>query len=330
MTNRIKKSILLTGGAGYIGSHAVDALIKANYRVTIIDDLSTGFKELLHPEASFYKLSIHDTKSVTEIMKNENIEGVIHFAAKIIVPESITNPLSYYENNTQGVVSILKACKNNNINKFVFSSTAAVYGNASSDFVTESTLAAPINPYGFSKLFSEQIIKDTELEFGLKNVIFRYFNVAGASLSGNYGQRSKSATHLIKLASEAACKKRSSINITGTDYPTPDGTGIRDYIHVEDLASAHVLAMDYLQSNGESQLFNCGYGRGYSVREVIECMKKISKVNFDSFDVARRPGDVAKLISDSSKLKSILNWKPKNDDLEIICQSAYDFEKQLD
>lgn len=272
--------------------------------------------------------ALNETQKIAEIMKSENISGVIHFAAKIIVPDSIIHSLDYYENNTHGVISTLKACQLANVKNFVFSSTAAVYGNASSDLISEQTPTLPINPYGFSKLFSEQIIRDTELEFGLKSVIFRYFNVAGASESQQFGQRSKKATHLIKIASEAACGKRSNMSITGTDYSTKDGTGIRDYIHVQDLADAHVLAIKHLLNDGKSELFNCGYGHGYSVREVINCMKKLT-YNFEVFEAPRREGDAASLVADSKRLRQLLNWNPKRDDLELICKSAYLFEKSL-
>lgn len=323
------KNILVTGGAGYIGSHTVNALTNSNFNVIIVDNLSTGFSELIHPKAKFYNVSLNETEKLTEILTNEKIDGVIHFAAKIIVPDSILFPLDYYENNTYGVISILKACQVSGVKYFVFSSTAAVYGNASSDLITELTPTAPINPYGFSKLFSEQIIQDSEIEFGLKSVRFRYFNVAGASESQNFGQRSKKATHLIKIASEAACGKRANMSITGTDFPTKDGTGIRDYIHVEDLADAHVLAIKHLLDGGKSNLFNCGYGHGYSVREVINCIKDVTKNDFEVLEAPRRGGDAAFLVADSSKLRSQLGWSPKRDDLSLICKSAYLFEKSL-
>jgi UDP-glucose 4-epimerase len=322
-------TILTTGGAGYIGSNTVAKLLKSGFKVVVADDLSTGFNELVHPDAKFYNVNISNTEELTEIMRFEKISGVIHFAAKIIVPESISEPLKYYSNNTDGVISTLSACKKANVKKIVFSSTAAVYGNATSELITESTPASPINPYGYSKLFSEQIIKDVENEFGLKSVIFRYFNVAGASRDLRFGQRTKTATHLVKIASEAALKKREQMFITGTDYSTPDGTGVRDYIHVEDLAKAHVLAIQYLLDNGVSNLFNCGYGHGYSVKEVVNCMKKISGHDFNSPNAPRRMGDAASLVADPKKLKSTLGWKPELDDLEIICRTALEFERQL-
>lgn len=322
-------TILVTGGAGYIGSHTTNTLIESGFDVIIVDDLSTGFERLIHPKAKSYKASVLDTETIASILKKENVSGVIHFAAKIIVPESIAKPIEYYRNNTVGVLSVLEACKQANVKNFVFSSTAAVYGNATKDLITENTPVAPINPYGFSKLFSEQCIRDCEIEFGLKSVILRYFNVAGASEAGKFGQLSKNATHLIKIATEAACGKRESMTITGTDYPTTDGTGVRDYIHVEDLADIHVLAVKYLLEGGKSEIFNCGYGHGSSVREVVNTVKKITGVNFNVTEGPRRDGDAAQLVADSSKARKVLAWIPKRDNLELICRSAYVFEKSI-
>jgi UDP-glucose 4-epimerase len=325
----MSQKILVTGGAGYIGSHTVDALIKAGFSVVIVDDLSTGFQELVHPKAKFYLKSILDQESMTKILQQEKIEGIIHFAAKIAVPESVEEPLKYYHNNTMGVISVLEAAKASGVRYFVFSSTAAVYGNSLVPLITEETPPAPINPYGFSKLMSEQIIKDCEQAFGLKSVILRYFNVAGASESLKYGQLSKNATHLIKLAAEVACGKKSSINITGTDYNTPDGTGVRDYIHVEDLADIHVLALKHVMKENKNHVFNCSYGKGSSVKEVIRIMKKVSSNDFQVNEAPRRLGDAESLIADNKKVKSTLNWQPKRDDLELICKSAYEWEKKI-
>ena len=322
-------NILVTGGAGYIGSHTVDALIKGGFNVVIIDDLSTGFQRLLHPKATFYQISILNSDAIKDILMTEKISGVIHFAAKIIVPESVSQPLAYYENNTQGVLSILKACKEAQVLNIVFSSTAVVYSPTNLDLIKEDQTLAANSPYGYSKIFSEQIIRDCEQEFGLKSVILRYFNVAGASATLKLGQLSKNSSHLIKIAAEVACHKRESMNLTGTDYPTPDGTGIRDYIHVEDLADAHVLAMEYLMEKKTSQILNCGYGHGTSVREVIATMKKVTGIDFKVFETQRRSGDIACLIADNSKIKKVLNWMPKRNDLELICRSAFDWEKTI-
>ncbi len=321
------KNILVTGGAGYIGSHTTDALIRRGFNVVVLDDLSTGFRSLVQTAAKFYEGSILDVEKVTDILIKEKINGVIHFAAKIIVPESIFQPLNYYTNNTMGVIKILEACKIANVTNFVFSSTAAVYGNGSGVLINELHPTAPINPYGFSKLMSEQIIKDVEKEFGLKSIILRYFNVAGASESQKYGQLSKNASHLIKIGCETACGKRSGMSITGIDYNTPDGTGVRDYIHVEDLADVHVLAIEYLMAGGKSETLNCGYGHGSSVREVISTIKKVTGKDFLVTETERRIGDAASLVADNTKIKNILGWNPKRDNLELICQSAYEWEK---
>ncbi len=323
------KNILVNGGAGYIGSHTTNALIENGFNVIIVDDLSTGFERLIHPKAKFYKGSILDAQFLAKVMNDEKIDGVIHFAAKIVVPESISQPLNYYTNNTLGVIKTLEACKMANVKKFVFSSTAAVYGNGSNSLVDEKTPAAPLNPYGFSKLMSEQIIRDVDLEFGLKSVILRYFNVAGASQSKKYGQITKNASHLIKIACETACGKRSEMFVTGNDYNTPDGTGVRDYIHVEDLADAHVDAMNYLLKGGSSETLNCGYGHGSSVLEVISTIKKVSGIDFKVLQGPRRVGDADSIVSDNKKIKQILGWTPKRDNLELICKSAYEWEKEL-
>lgn len=321
------KNILITGGAGYIGSHTAQVFIDNGYNVTIVDDLSTGFIEAIPSNAKFVKADIHDIALMTHIMKEDQIDALIHFAAKIIVPESISKPLEYYNNNTVGVLQVLHACRSANVQKIVFSSTAAVYGNASDNLINEGFPIHAINPYGHSKYFSECIIKDSDTAYGIHNVILRYFNVAGAATKGNNGQRSKVASHLIKLASEAALGVRSHLNITGTDYKTPDGTGIRDYIHVEDLAEIHLLAFQYLDAGGTSDTFNCGYGKGYSVREVVNTMKKISGMDFPVIDAPRRPGDAAYLVADNKKIRSILKWSPKRGDLELICKTAFEWEK---
>ena len=321
------KNILITGGAGYIGSHTAQVFIDNGYNVTIVDDLSTGFIEAIPSSAKFVKADIHDTALITHIMKEDQIGAVIHFAAKIVVPESISEPLEYYNNNTVGVLQILDACRTAGVQKIVFSSTAAVYGNASDQLIDESFPIQAINPYGHSKYFSECIIKDSDIAYGIHNVILRYFNVAGAAIKGNNGQRSKNATHLIKLASEAALNVRPHLNLTGTDYQTPDGTGVRDYIHVEDLAEIHLLAFQYLEAGGKSDTFNCGYGKGYSVREVINTMKKISGKDFPVIEAPRRPGDAGHLVADNKKVKSILKWVPKRNDLDLICKTAYEWEK---
>lgn len=320
------QNILITGGAGYIGSHTAKAFLDKGYGVVVVDDLSAGYLEAVPEGAGFVKADVHDVGEMVDIIMKNEIEGVVHFAAKIIVPESVEEPLEYYMNNTGGVMSILQACKLTGINKFVFSSTAAVYGDAESDLITEDFPIKAINPYGNSKYFSECIIRDCGKAFDLKSVILRYFNVAGAAHDIKNGQRSRISTHLIKLAAEAAMGVTSSLKITGTDFPTKDGTGIRDYIHVEDLADLHTLAFEYLDNDGSSDIFNCGYGHGYSVREVVDTMKKVSGINFKTVETERRPGDAATLVAGNEKIKKAFHWTPKKNDLELICRSAFEWE----
>jgi len=320
------KNILITGGAGYIGSHTARAFLDKGYGVIVVDDLSSGYLEAVPEGAGFVRANIHNVPEIIDIIRRNDIEGVIHFAAKIIVPESIAQPLDYYSNNTGGVLSMLHACKATGIDKFVFSSTAAVYGDAGSELITEDFPIGPINPYGCSKYFSEQIIRDCGKAYGINNVILRYFNVAGAAHDISNGQRSKVSTHLIKLASETALGINPHLKMTGTDFETKDGTGVRDYIHVEDLADLHTLAFEYLENDGPSDIFNCGYGHGYSVREVIDTMKKVSGVDFKVIESERRPGDAATLVASNEKIKKTFKWTPKRNDLDLICRSAFQWE----
>ena len=322
-------NVLVTGGAGYIGSHTTKKLLEAGYGVVVLDNLTAGFLEAVPAGADFVMGDIRDKALVSRVMKDKNIHGVVHFAAKLIVPESLENPLDYYENNTLGVLMLAQACLENQIKSVVFSSTAAVYGDANtSELIAETSATGPLNPYGQSKLMSEKILRDCEAPYGLKSVCLRYFNVAWASVDGTNGQRTKNATHLIKVASEAACGLRKSVGVFGTDYPTADGTGVRDYIHVEDLADLHVLALKYLEGGGRSEIFNCGYGRGFSVRQVLETVRKVSGQNFAVVEMSRRPGDAAALVADSSKIRKAFGWVPKRDQLDEICQTAYNWEKK--
>ncbi len=323
--------VLVTGGAGYIGSQTSQKLLEAGHSVVVYDNLSTGFKNAIPEGADFVFGDVRDRLMLSRIMKDKAIEAVIHFAAKLIVPESIEKPADYYENNTLGVVALTQACIENNISKIVFSSTAAVYGNANhgAQMICENAKTEPINPYGYSKLMAEQILFDCEKAYGIKTVSLRYFNVAGAALDGKNGQRTKNATHLIKVASESACGKRPTLDLFGTDYPTQDGTCVRDYIHVEDLADLHVLALNYLVAGGRSEVFNCGYGKGFSVREVIRAVKKVSGVDFAVDEKPRRPGDAASLVADSSKVQRAFGWSPTRNNIELICRSAYQWENQL-
>ncbi|MBO9668237.1 MAG: UDP-glucose 4-epimerase GalE [Bdellovibrio sp.] len=322
--------ILVTGGAGYIGSHTAKCLLNAGHQVTVFDNLTTGFQQAVPDKAHFIRGDVRDASFLESVMKTEKVDGVVHFAAKLNVKESTFKPLEYYENNTAGVMAVVCAMKSAGVKPIVFSSTAALFGDKVQDrAIQEDDPKEPLNPYGYSKLMSEQVLKDCSAAGDIRYCALRYFNVAGASDDGQNGQRTADAFHLIHLGVQAAVGKRSNLQLFGTDYPTPDGTCIRDYIHVEDLAEIHSLAVKYLLGGGESNYFNCGYGFGYSVREVIQMIKKVSKTDFPVIEAERRPGDAASLVADSRKLKQQLGWEPKRADLELICRSAYEWEKKL-
>ncbi|MCZ6912374.1 MAG: UDP-glucose 4-epimerase GalE [Proteobacteria bacterium] len=320
--------ILVTGGAGYIGSHVVRQLGEAGYQVVVLDNLSTGFADaVIHGD-----LVIGDTgdrELVSRLMQQYDVDSVMHFAAHTIVPESVADPLKYYENNTGSTRNLLSCCKQHGIKRFIFSSTAAVYGIPEETEITEDTAVSPINPYGLSKLMSEWMLRDLAAASDLRYVALRYFNVAGSDPAGRIGQSTKEATLLVKVACEAAVGKRDHIAIFGTDYPTPDGTGVRDYIHVEDLASAHLKALDYLDGGGDSQVLNVGYGHGYSVREVLEMVEQVAELKLDIREEPRRAGDPPSLIATADRIRVVLNWQPEYDDLKIIVETSLNWERTL-
>lgn len=325
-------AVLVTGGAGYIGSHAVRQFLAAGYRVVVLDNLSTGFRWAVAPEAAFVEGDAGDAPLVGKLIAEHGVKAVVHFAGSLIVPESVEQPLKYYGNNTAVSRNLIQACVEKGIERFVFSSTAAVYGTPEKLPVAETAEPRPINPYGRSKLVTEWMLRDASASpagRGLKHVILRYFNVAGASLDGTLGQATRGATHLIKVACEAACGVREKVVVFGTDYPTPDGTCVRDYIHVEDLARAHVDALRYLEKGGASDTFNCGYGRGYSVREVLAMVEKVSGVKLQVEEGVRRTGDAAELVAQTAKISGTLKWAPQQQTLDAICSSAYQWETVL-
>jgi UDP-glucose 4-epimerase len=321
--------ILVTGGAGYIGSHVVKLLGKKGYDLIVVDNLSTGHKEsVLFGELMVGDLE--DTEFLDNIFKSNNIEAVMHFAAFIQVGESVNKPLKYYKNNTCNALNLLQVMQKNGVKKFIFSSTAAVYGIPEKIPVKEDAPLMPINPYGESKVCVEKFLRD--LSYADKDfnyISLRYFNVAGADPEGELGQKYEEATHLITRCLKTAKGEFEKLEIYGTDYNTPDGTCIRDYIHVNDLGEAHIDAVEYLFNKGESNIFNLGYGHGYSVREVVDMAKKVTKIDFPVVETDRREGDPPALMADSTKIRKVLNWKPKYDDLEFIIKTAWDWEKKL-
>lgn len=323
-----QQGVLVTGGAGYIGSHVVRQLGERGERVVVLDNLSTGFREAVQ-HGEFVQGDTGDSELVDRLLREHRIRGVMHFAAHIVVPESVADPLKYYHNNTAKTRSLLECCQRTGIKHFIFSSTAAVYGIPEVLPVGEQAPLEPINPYGRSKLMSEWMLRDLANASGLRYAILRYFNVAGADPLGRMGQATPEATHLIKVACEAAVGKRDQVAVYGTDYPTPDGTGVRDYIHVEDLADAHLRALDYLRGGGESIIINCGYGHGYSVRQVLDTVQRLSGKHLNITDAPRRAGDPPALTADASLITRTLGWRPRYDDLEIIVRTALEWERKL-
>ena len=323
-----KRNVLVTGGAGYIGSHVVRQLGERGENLVILDDLSTGKSEAV----LYGKLVIGNTgdqELVEQILGDNNIDTVLHFAAHTIVPESVENPLKYYKNNTANTRNLLECCQNAGVKHFIFSSTAAVYGNLEGGVAREDTPTAPINPYGTSKLMSEWMLRDLSQACDLRHVVLRYFNVAGSEPEGRIGQNTPNATLLIKVAAEVAVGKRDKVFVFGTDYDTPDGTGVRDYIHVEDLASAHLKALDYLRNGGKSRTFNCGYGHGFSVKQVLDAVQRVNEQAINIIEKPRRAGDPPSLVADSTAIKAELNWRPAFDDLDTIVKTSINWERKL-
>jgi len=323
-------SVLVTGGAGYIGSHMVWELLDHGEEVVVLDNLSTGFRWAVAERAKFVMGDIADQHLVEKIILDEKVDTIIHFAGSVIVPESINNPLKYYNNNTGNSRILVQAAINCGVDKFIFSSTAAVYGPPeNSSPVFENAVLTPMSPYGSSKLMTEMMIRDTAIAYNLRYVMLRYFNVAGADGAGRAGLSTEGATHLIKLACETALGRRPYLEIYGTDYDTPDGSGVRDFIHVSDLVNAHYFALNFLRDGGLKFTANCGYGKGYSVLEVIEAVKRVSGCDFEVRHSPRREGDIASIIANSDRLKSRLRWSPKHDNLDYIIATALAWEGNL-
>jgi UDP-glucose 4-epimerase len=322
-------SILVTGGAGYIGSHMVHALVDQGEPVVVLDNLSTGFRWAIPDEVPLVVGETGDAELVAKLIKQHQVDAIIHFAASIVVPESVAHPLMYYRNNTANSRTLIEAAVNGGVMHFIFSSTAAVYGNPATVPVAEDAPLTPMSPYGSSKLMTEIMLRDAGAAHGLGHVILRYFNVAGADPKLRTGQSTKGATHLIKVAVETALGMRPAIEVFGTDYPTPDGTCIRDYIHVSDLVAAHSDALRYLRGGGASATMNCGYGRGFSVLEVLDTVKKVSGVDFPVTLSPRRPGDPARIVAASDRARAMLGWQPRLDDLGTIVTHALAWERKL-
>ncbi|MDZ7283065.1 UDP-glucose 4-epimerase GalE [Sphingomonas sanguinis] len=326
----IDGKVMVTGGAGYIGSHAVLALLDAGHEVVVLDNLVTGFDWAVDPRASLVVANVADDEAVRAAIREHNVRAIMHFAGSIIVPESVTDPLKYYRNNTAASRSLMESAVAEGVGHFIFSSTAATYGTPERVPIKESDPKAPINPYGMSKLMTEIMLKDVAAAHPINYCALRYFNVAGADPQGRSGQSTVGATHLIKIAVEAAIGKREGVGVYGTDFATRDGTGVRDYIHVSDLAAAHVAALELLiERPGESHTLNCGYGRGFSVLEVLDAVDRVTNLTIERRMEGRRAGDPAELVADNSAILATLPWRPERDNLEGIVRDALAWERKL-
>jgi len=322
-------SVLVTGGAGYIGSHMVLALLDRGEDVVVVDNLSTGHKWMVPEGAELVIGEAGDEALVGDLITRHKVDAITHFAGSIVVPDSVTNPLGYYNNNTVTSRALMAAAVAGGVRNFIFSSTAAVYGDAKTNPVLEGATLAPISPYGSSKMMTEMMLRDTAFAHDFRYTALRYFNVAGADPKGRSGQSTPRATHLIKMAAQTALGDRQSLSIFGTDYDTPDGTCIRDYIHVTDLALAHLHALDRLRGGGDSVVLNCGYGRGFSVRDVIAAVERAAKTSINQIEAPRRAGDPPELVAGVDAIHEILGWRPTHDDLDEIATSAFAWERRL-
>ncbi len=321
--------VMVTGGAGYIGSHAVLALLDAGYQVVVVDNLVTGFDWAVDGRAGFVNIAVEDA-GIRDVIREHNVRAIMHFAGSVVVPESVSDPLKYYRNNTAATRSLIESAVAEGVPHFIFSSTAATYGTPERVPIAEGDPKAPINPYGMSKLMTEFMLRDVSAAHPMNHCCLRYFNVAGADPEGRSGQSTIGATHLIKIAVEAATGKRDSVGVFGTDFDTRDGTGVRDYIHVSDLAEAHVAALKLLiDQPQESHVLNCGYGRGFSVLEVLDAVDRVTNLTIERKLQGRRPGDPAELVADNSAILKTIDWAPKRDNLEGIVRDALAWERKL-
>ena len=324
-----RRPLLITGGAGYVGSHAVLAFLDAGYRVVVLDNLATGTRSAVPADATFVEGDAGDSGTVGTLIAEHAIGAVVHFAGSVVVPESVVNPLKYWHDNAVASAHLIRACVEGGARRFVFSSTAAVYGIPSAVPVTEDMPAEPVNPYGGSKLMVERMLRDAAAAHDFRYIALRYFNVAGADPQGRTGQSTRNATHLVKVACQAATGRREGVSVFGNDYDTPDGTCVRDYIHVSDLAAVHVAALRGLEDGGRSEVLNCGYGRGFSVREVLDVVRSEAGVALEVTDAPRRAGDPPCLVADTSRLRVVLGWRPRHDDLRFIVRTALAWERRL-